>query len=90
MNYERVRFILLSQFKAWKFPQRDIATIEAANLVLTQLGRVLNDRASKLKAILEDILPVYGIRWDARVAQRSNSHRLCRILRILRSTKLDT
>ena len=86
-NKFRKALHLFSSLKL-EYPKIDIVTIEDANLVLTQMGRVLNDRASTMNATQADILPAYGVRWEAREVQRINSHRLCWILRILRGAKM--
>ena len=70
-------------------PQRDIATAEAAKLVLGNLERTLRDTKAPRKLIQLAIIPVFGIRWDAQVIRRLTRNRLCRILCSLRNSKLD-
>ena len=69
-------------------PQRDIATREAAKLVLANLQKVLADATSPTKLIRNAAIPAFGIRWDARVISRVKSGRLCNILWSLRNSKL--
>ena len=70
-------------------PQRDIATAEAAKLVLSSLQRVLSDTKAPRKLTQSDLIPVFGIRWGAQVIRRITSARLCNILCSLRNSKLD-
>ena len=70
-------------------PQRDIATAEAAKLVLSRLQKVLSDTKAPCKLIQNAIIPVFGIRWDAAVYRRVTRDRLCSILYALRNSKLD-
>ena len=70
-------------------PQRDIATAEAAKLVLQGLERALRDTNALKKLLQAALIPVFGIRWDAQVIGRVTRGRLCEILRLLRNSKLD-
>ena len=70
-------------------PQRDIATAEAAKLVLANLQKVLRDTTSPLKLIQQALIPVFGIRWDVRVVRRITRNVLCNILWSLRNSKLS-
>ena len=70
-------------------PQRDIATAEAAKLVLSKLEKVLSDTKAPCKLIQNAIIPVFGIRWDQAVYRRVTRNRLCSILCSLRNSKLD-
>ena len=71
-------------------PQRDIATAEAAKLVLSNLQRVLADTTSPEKLIQDAPIPVFGIRWDSQVYRRVARNRICRKLCSLRNSKLDS
>ena len=71
-------------------PQRDIATAEAAKLVLSRLQGVLPDTTSPKKLIKNASIPIFGIRWDAAVIRRVTRDRLCAVLCPLRNTKLDS
>ena len=70
------------------FP-REIATAEAAKLVLTKLQKVLSDTTSHKKLIQSALVPVFGIRWGAQAIGRITRDTLRRILWTLRNSKLD-
>ena len=70
-------------------PQRDIATAEAAKLVLKNLDNALRDTKAPKKLIQAALIPVFGIRWDAQVIRRITRDRLCAILCALRNSNLD-
>ena len=70
-------------------PQRDIATAEAAKLVLRSLDNTLKDTKAPMKLIQAALIPVFGIRWNAQVIRRITRERLCNILSRLRNSKLD-
>ena len=70
--------------------QRDIATAEAEKLVLANIQKVLADTTYPKKLIQDARIPVFGIRWGAAVYRRITRDRLCRILRSIRNSKLDS
>ena len=70
-------------------PQRDLATSQAANIVLTALVRTLADVSSPKKEIIKAVLPIFGIRWNATVIRRVGKEKLRKILWSLRNSKLD-
>ena len=70
-------------------PQREVATAEAAKLVVSRLQTVLADLSSPKKMIVDAALPIFGIRWNAAVIRRVGKEPLRRILWSLRNSKLD-
>ena len=72
-----------------EYPQRDIATAEAAMLVLNNTQRVLEDTTSpKKRNISQALAPVFGARWGIRVIRRAASDRMRETLRSLRNSKI--
>ena len=69
-------------------PQREVATAEAAKLVVSRLQTVLADLSSPKKMIVDAALPIFGIRWNAAVIRRVGKEPLRRILWPLRNSKL--
>ena len=45
-------------------PNRDIATGEASDLVLTRMGTVLADVSAPKKMLIADVIPICGIWWS--------------------------
>ena len=72
-----------------EIPEQEIATTDAAKLVLSAMRRVLSETSSDKKQIASSLTPVFGIRWDAQIAHKVISTRLCSILCSLRNSKLD-
>ena len=69
-------------------PHRELATADAANLVLPNLQRVLADTSYPKKDIGDAAVPIYRIRCDAQVVRMVTSDRLSEIPRPLRNSKL--
>ena len=69
-------------------PQMDVATGEAAKLVISNLQRALAATTSPGNLILAALVPIFGIRWDAQVTRRVTSARLRSVLCSLRNSKL--
>ena len=69
--------------------QREIATAAAAQLVLSNLQRVLSDTSTPKKEIAASAIPVFGTRWGALAIRRVTARRLRNILLPLRNSKLD-
>ena len=69
-------------------PQVEIATSEAARLVLCNLERVIRDVSTPLEYIRGALVPIFGIRWDAQIIRRIGSERLREILWPRRNSKL--
>ena len=78
-----------NHFFSMNIPQRDIATAEAAKLVLSKLQRTLLDTKASKKLIQASLIPVFGVRRDAQVIRRVTSARMCRILCSLRNSRHD-
>ena len=72
-----------------EIPHREIATVDAAMLVLGNLERVLRDVSSAKKQITAALTPAFGIRWGAQIVRKINSKRLCDILWSLGDSKLE-
>ena len=50
---------------------RSIAVAAAARLVLDRVDKVLNDPMAPANALSEAIVPIFGIRWNVEVCQRT-------------------
>ena len=70
-------------------PQREIATSDAAKLVLSNLQKVLADTSSPKKEITAAVTPIFGIRRGAQVVRRVTAERLRKILWSSRNSKID-
>ena len=60
---------------------RSIAVAAAARLVLSGVDKVLNDPRAPAQALSEAIIPIFGIRWNREVCQRTGgiNNMLCRL-----------
>ena len=70
-------------------PNRDIATGEAANLVLTRLTTFLRGVSAPKKMIVGAIVPIFGIRWNAQVVRTAGRQKLREFLWPMRNSLLD-
>ena len=70
-------------------PHRDLATSGAANLVITQLVKVLGGTTPPKKTIIQAVIPIFGIRWNATVLRRVGKEKLRKVSWPLRNSKLD-
>ena len=69
-----------------EIPHRDLATAQAARLVLNNLAKHLFCRSTTRKQLIEALIPVFGIRWDVRVLRRIGTKRLLELLCALRNS----
>ena len=72
-----------------EIPHREIATIHAAKLVVTNLMGKLKHPETPLKEVREAIIPLFGIRWDLNVVRGVGSSLLRHILWSLRNSELS-
>ena len=70
-------------------PNRDIATSEAANLVLTRLVKILDGVPAPKKMLIEAVFPIFGIRRNATILRRVGKEKLLGISRPRRNSKID-
>ena len=61
-------------------PHREHATAQSDRLVLYHLQTHLRDTSTPRNKLMEDAIPVFGIRRGSQVINRIGSKRLCDIL----------
>ena len=69
-------------------PHRELATTQAARLVLDHLKTHQRDTPTPRQKLIEALIPVFGIRWGSQIIRRIGPIRLCDILWSLRNSKL--
>ena len=70
-----------------EIPNREVATAQAAKLVIANLMTKVNCPSTPAKELKEAILPIFGIRWNIDVIRRIGGRELRHILWYLRNTK---
>ena len=71
-----------------EIPHRELATAQAARLVLANLSKNLACPATTNKQLIEAAIQVFGIRWNLPVLRRIGSRALHRLLWQLRNSSL--
>ena len=71
-----------------EIPHREIATTDAAELILSDLEKLLRDTSPTKKKIDDGLIPVLGVKWNAQVIRGVTANRLREILWSIRNSKL--
>ena len=72
-----------------EIPHREVATANAAKLVIANLLKKLQCKTTPRKEITEAIIPVFGIRWGLNAIRRVGASLLSHILWSIRNSKLS-